>query len=891
MANLSTDFYKINEFVNEVKQNFTDNIPEDTLMLGTFGYLGEMFSKSIQNACIMASEYCNEGIPTRAKYEKNVIAHALGLGIDDINAVPAQMEVLLTIVEDDLLNQMTEDSFIFDRDSKIYFGNFEFHPDYDIKISRVKTLNNKYTYTAKYIIDIENPISDITNPYLTPPAKINVNGVNLIYIKILIRQVEKTELYTKVLDSNTIESKTFTFEFGSQLAAFTVDVTEGNTTTHLIPVYEGLNVPNSKYPYIYYTYLDSNTIRCKFDRDFSYAPRINADIKVNLQTSQGESGVFTLADNVYPQFVFDSEKYGYTNLACEFKPITNESIYGANKKSVDDLKKMIPKEALARDSISTLKDLQNYFNQIDNDDSMVYLFKKRDNCFERLYYTFLLMKNEANVIIPTNTIDLKLDPNLLIGGTLNGETSLKYTLKKGSKISYKNGIGTIITDSDLTEEEDETSYTGEEFLYTIPYDITINTDPIYTMYRVSTINQKYELNFSFINENAKYQFIATKILWERPYTADEGIYTLTIETEQNIVDENSNMIVYNEEGEIEKCNLNCYAVFYDKSTGEAIRWSKAEFIGYDNTVNIFHFEFTFKTNDIVDNDNRIRIEGDGLYDINNTNESYAHFYSNTNIQIHFVAEQDKDYGLNGLDKLIPNLKGTLSNSYSPINGIDFFYNFSEIINTIAIYHEKEVDDEGTIIEDSNPFFILKGVPVVRHDYFSTEDKAEYFFNELIKRKSYIDYAVLILEDGFGVDFKFFNTYGPSKLFTLDNNSEYINRVNLNLTFRLKLKANYDKNIIQNITVDIKEYIEDIHSINNLHIPNLITEITNTYSEDIVFFEFVDMNGFGPGVQHLYNMQLNNNNLIAVPEFININTLELLENNTLVYRPDININIV
>lgn len=891
MVNLSTDFYKINEFVNEIKQNFTDNIPEDTLMLGTFGYLGEMFSKSIQNTCIMASEYCNEGIPTRAKYEKNIIAHALGLGINDINAVPAQMEVLLTIVEDDLLNQMTEDTFIFDRDSKIYFGNFEFHPDYDIKISRVKTLNNKYTYTAKYIIDIENPVSDIINPYLTPPAKINVNGVNLIYTKILLRQVEKTELYTKVLDSNTIESKTFTFEFSSQLAAFTIDVTEGNTTTHLVPVYEGLNVANSKYPYIYYTYLDSNTIRCKFDRDFSYAPRINADIKVNVQTCQGEDGVFTLADNFYPQFVFDSEKYGYTNLACEFKPVTNESIYGYNKKSVEDLKKMIPKEALARDSISTLKDLQNYFNQIDNDDSMVYLFKKRDNCFERLYYTFLLMKNEANVIIPTNTIDLKLDPKLLISNTIDGEISLKYTLKKGSKISYRNGIGTIISDSDVTEEDDNTLYTGEEFLYTIPYDITINTDPIYTMYRVSTINKKYELNFSFINENAKYQFIATKILWERPYTADEGIYTLTIETEQNIVDENSNMIIYNEEGEIVKCNLNCYVVFYDKSTGEAIRWSKAEFIGYDNTVNIFHFEFTFKTNDVVDNDNRIRIEGDNLFDINNTNESYAHFYSNTDIKIHFVAEQDKNYGLNGLDKLIPNLKGTLSNSYSPINGIDFFYNFSEIINTIAIYHEKEVDDEGSIIEDSDPFFILKGVPVVRHDYFSTEDKAENFFNELIKRKSYIDYAVLILEDGFGVDFKFFNTYGPSNLFTLDNNTEYINRVNLSLTFRLKLKANYDKNIIQNITVDIKEYIEDIHSISNLHIPNLITKITNTYSEDIVFFEFVDMNGFGPGVQHLYNMQLNNNNLIAVPEFININTLELLENNTLVYRPDININIV
>lgn len=884
---ITTDLYQINDFVNTVKQNFTEEVGEDTLLLGSFGYLGEMFSKSIQNATIMASEYCNESIPTRAKYEKNIIAHALGLGITEINTVPAQMDVLLTIVEDDLIKQMTNDTFIFDKDSKIYFGDYEFHPDYDIKISRVRLSNGKYTYTAKYIIDIDNPVSDITNPYLTPPAKLRVQGVDIIYTKVLLRQVEKKTLYTKVLSTNTIESKTFNFEFDSQMAAFTIDVTEGTTTTHLVPVYEGLDVGNTKYPYIYYTYLDSKTIRCKFDRSFSYAPRINSDIQINLQTSQGEGGNFTWNEESYPQFVFDSDKYGYTNLACEIRPITGESMYGSNKKTIEELKRIIPKEALARNSITNLTDLQNFFNQIDTENSKAYLFKKRDNCLERLYYTYLLMKNSTEIIIPTNTIDIRVET-----GSLLSDDSLKLTLKKGNKVKYSRGqLGIIVADGESTEEDDETQYTGEEFLYTIPYDITINTDPIYTLYRLSTMNQTRELDFSFINENARFQFIATKIAWARPYIGDDGTYTLSIQAEQNIVDDTTSMITIDKEtGEIIECKVHCYAVLYDSNTGGALRWAEAKLVGYEPAANIFYFDFTFKTKDVVDTTNRIRIEGDGLYDIGSTNESYAHFYANTSVQIHFVSEQDAEYGLNGLDKLIPNLSGSLSNSYSPVNGIDFFYNFSEIINSTAIL-TRDIDEEGNFIEGSEPYYLIRSVPVVKRDYFSTEDKAEDFFKELIQRKNYIDYAITILEDSFGIDFKFFNTYGPSELFTTDNEADVINRVNLTFTFRLKLKANYDSNIVDYIIQDIKEYVEDIQEIADLHIPNLITEITNTYNEDIVFFEFVDMNGYGPGIQHLYNMQSIDTEAPRVPEFVNVNTLEVLENNRLIYKPDINIVLV
>ena len=121
-----------------------------------------------------------------------------------------------------------------------------------------------------------------------------------------------------------------------------------------------------------------------------------------------------------------------------------------------------------------------------------------------------------------------------------------------------------------------------------------------------------------------------------------------------------------------------------------------------------------------------------------------------------------------------------------------------------------------------------------------------------------------------MDFKFFNTYGPSKLFTIDNEGAYVNRTCLSLTFRLKLKPNYDTNIINDIINNVKDYIENINEIDSLHIPNLITEITNKYRESIVFFEFIDMNGYGPSVQHIYSMDMPEN--VITPEFLNVAAL-------------------
>lgn len=986
-VDLTTDVYGINSYVNEIRKKYNPDINEDTLMLGIYGYLGEMFSSLIQNDIVMASEFSNESIPTKAKFEKNVIAHALGLGMTDINAEPARLDVLLTFIEDDIIewahakdangNELPWE-LTFDKDTPIYIGEYEFHVDYDICIRKILLENTgekrKFTYTAKYIMDIDNPISDTTNPYLTSPVRIKANGRYILFVKCTLHQVEKSTIYKKILSDNTITAKTATFEFKDQLAAFTIDVTEGNTTTHLVPVYEGLSTTIEKYPYFYYTYLDSNTIRIKFDRN-SYMPRINCDVAINLQTTRGAGGNFTFNPETFPGYAFESEKYGYSNIGCEIRPITGESEYGTDKKTVTQLKRLIPKEALSRGSITNLADLENYFNMINSELSNLFFYKKRDNALERLYYTFMVMRDSYNNVVPTNTIDIYVKKDQFQTEPGSG----KLILKRGQMIRYVDRCGYL-----YEPKEGETPDYGASFYYMIPYSFILNTYPLYGMYYLSTIDSKKFLDFTYINEQCLYQFVSTYIKWHRGYLEDPDTYVMDIYAEQNVDSEGDTpMIDKDEEGNL-VLNLRCVAVFYNDE-GKAYRWAEGKYISFEDSANIFHFQFKFTTEDYIDRDNKIRIDT-GMYDINQTYEYYGHFDANTKCVISFISKQNMDLGdMNGLiENIIPNLEGwTLSNSYTVLNGVDFFYDYSEIIESIIIankeddpdnpnyddgeYKDSEIDDNlkhsistyarhnmarfapntsglhsyptngsvediipgdvsdgegkgepiqgsedlgfnndkletdpdikvedgsrvdpitglpidenGNIIypkppieeiEPSNEWFRIRSVPVVKADYFDTEDKVFEFCNELVSRKNYIDYAIQVLEDAFGIDFKFFNTYGPSKLFTLDNELDYVNRTNLSLTFSLKLHPNYDTNVINDIVSDIKTYIEDINEINDLHMPNLITYITTKYVDYLVYFEFVDMNGYGPGVQHLYNMEMPPK--VITPEFINVNTL-------------------
>jgi hypothetical protein len=251
---LSTDIYEVADFLDQIRADNIPDLDDTSSIVGIFGYMNEMFSQTLQNTLIAISETSNETIATRAKFSKNVIAHAMNLGITDINAKPAVMTMMIYLPVQFLeINFSDTDvngraKFVLDKNCPIYVDSYEFHLDYDVIITRIKNPQGNYVYTAMYdlfetgttIVKQGNPISDITNPYITTIIQCTLNGEAFVAFSARLHQVNLVQIERNILTDNTIENKVITFDFDDQLAAFDVEVIDNNTTIHLTPIYSGL---------------------------------------------------------------------------------------------------------------------------------------------------------------------------------------------------------------------------------------------------------------------------------------------------------------------------------------------------------------------------------------------------------------------------------------------------------------------------------------------------------------------------------------------------------------------------------------------------------------------------------------------------------------------------
>ena len=881
---VSTDIYRINEFIDEIKSRYID-IPEDTLMLGVYGYLSSVLSNLMENTTIMASEYSNEAIPTRAKYEKNIIAHALALGINNINATPAQIDMLIGLPEEALVANMTNNEFTLDKEYIFQIGEREAYPfllDYDIIIKRSVLPNGSYVYTARYDIDGKNKLAQLQNPYLPAMGAINVSGDRLIALNTTLRQMTHTQIYKKIVVDNPLETKVLNFSFEDQLAFFYVDVVEDGETHYLEPVYDGLYDYDDSREFINYMYLDEKNIRLRFNRD-SYQPRENAEVTIHIYTTLGSEANFSATD-YEDVMTLTSNRFPYTGLWTLIQA-TSDAHYGSDKYTIEQLKQIIPQEALSRGSISTYTDLSAAFNrlQIENESCRLYLLRRVHNQIERIYFTYLLMKYGDNVI-PTNTINSSVSK-----GMFSTASRDNYSMLPGAKFyseqGQKDATSTTSKDTDELNRMDKSG-----FLYMCPYLTVLNKSPFYISYYVTFMNYTRNLYFEFINEDSLLQFVALNFYVHRDYFTDPDTYKIELHCTQNI-NSDFQLVAYDDEGNIDECNLTVYAVLYttneDDGSITPYRYLKSELIQFNEADAEYILQFKFNSNDVISKYGTYMTITSGMYGINSNSQSTASVEPSMYIKFFFCAKLDREYGryygdnqTDNLDDIIPGLNGyTLTNVYNAGElGIDIFYDYSDIQNS---YIELNQNEDGGL-----SYYIYK-IPVVRYTWMNSEERMRYLFSAIDLRRRYIQNVLFLIEDSFGIDYKFFNTYGPSLMYNIEN-EENIDRINLSLKFEIKFQMESDKVVLQDITNSIKEYIEDINNISDLHMPNLITYITNIYREHIVYIKFIALNNYDSLYQSIYkNPEMTDDYFVetqTVPEFININTL----NNDL---PDIEFTIV
>lgn len=875
---LSSDIYDISEFINEIQRNNSD-LDDSTLSLGIFGYLNDMFTISTQNTVRMAAEYSNEAIATRAKYPKNVITHALNLGIKDIHAIPATIKTLILVPEDYLLERLEDEKFTLDSNCKIYLGDFEFHFDYDIIIKRNFLADGSDVYTAMYNMAVPNELSDITNPYLPPIGIVKYyGGKRMLMITVQLRQVEYKTVIRKIITDNPLENKVMNFTFENQLASFNLDVHESDETiVHLSPVYEGLYDETPGLLYCNYSYLNTDTIRVKFDRD-NYEPMLNCEVYINIKETHGAEGNFKFVDDV--QVTLESEKINYDGMYIIVKPIGNqESFGGIDKKSVAQLKKIIPKEALAHGTIINTQDLENFFNQIDDDKCKLYFYKNKDNPLTRLYYAYIVTKQDNNVI-PTNTINLTYTKDQF----QNNITEDGNIIVKPGTLIYLNPedeYAKLVENPDDLSYEDKLKMDKEGFLYMNPFLCIINKKPLYTSYILDIFNVEKDLEFTYINQDSKYQYISATVNWYRQYFTDRDKYKMDIELLQNInTDESGVLILDPETKKVIGANMKVIAIFYDNKGIKPFRWLEASYQSFDSDNFLFNYQFVFETDNIYDNSNRIKITN--MKDMKSNRVQLGYNKEKVKCKLLVFAKfTDNEYGRKDWDKYIPGLEGyTLTNEYDISGKLELFYNYTQIMASDVKLTQFDPNIKDPELTDTTWYSVLR-MPCIRNLFVKNEKRIMSFIKDVERRRKYIEQCILQLEDSFGVDLKFFNTYGPSKLFFLEDGNN-INRPNLTMTFKMKPYSMSDVYIKDNIIVDIKEYLEDINSIDDFHAPNLTTYIETKYKDQLIYFEFVDINGYGPGNQHIYMPEEYHGDV--VPEFLNININEEDE-------PDITINVI
>ena len=223
---LSSDIYEIADFYDQIRRNHIPNVDDTASMVGIFGYMNDMFSQTMQNTLIAISETTNETIPTRAKFSKNVIAHALNYAIKDINAKPATITLMIYLPLKYLENNFSEldtitgkAKFILSSKVPFFVDKYEYHLDYDVIINRIKNNNGDFVYTAMYdlfengttVIKQQNPISDISNPYITTIVQATIDNVDYVAFSVRLHQVSYIPIEKNILTSNSIENKVVTF--------------------------------------------------------------------------------------------------------------------------------------------------------------------------------------------------------------------------------------------------------------------------------------------------------------------------------------------------------------------------------------------------------------------------------------------------------------------------------------------------------------------------------------------------------------------------------------------------------------------------------------------------------------------------------------------------------
>lgn len=305
---------------------------------------------------------------------------------------------------------------------------------------------------------------------------------------------------------------------------------------------------------------------------------------------------------------------------------------------------------------------------------------------------------------------------------------------------------------------------------------------------------------------------------------------------------------------------------------------------YSEDTNIFTLCGYISTDDIIDGDNAILISN-GIHEISGEEDDEISIpYKNLRVNVSVFYKNEETNISSKYSDYDYFRTHTLTNTYmeNSESGVSLIEHIDYVRSTLT-FNETDLpneDDESEDVDDDISITI-KEIPLAKANWLKNGGNFSYMIHSLLENYETLQQMYYDLENNFGFDLKFYNTYGKSKFFKagLKNNWRPLSQVNCSFRFGVYLSAiTSQATFLEKFRAYIKEAVEAINSggtgQQSIYILTLTSNIQKKFSE-VGFLEYYGFNDFEEDTQKIEPIPRSemSEELLTnyIPEFINIAT--------------------
>lgn len=880
-SNNYSSIYKIKDMVrNDLMPKFFDMDDINDLNIGMLGLTTELITTTAEDVFNATISHIKETLPTTAKLPETIYNMAALFKVDQLFATPAKIDMDILVSTKDILEKGTTSgnvtTFVLDSKLIVDIKGIQFSPDFDIKITARK-IKGEYVYTAMYDYTFLN---DLTPSVATPNIKTfiyNEDEGQYLGLIVSLHQMNKYEIPETVVSNSLINNPKFTFKFDNMLANFEVFYRAPGDSKYTQLTKKLKNSPIVDEPFCFYQFKDSSSVEISFSAiPTAFSPEFNSDIIIEYYTTLGDEGNFALFSGSISEItcIASSDTYSYNNNLVLFAVPQTACTGGINTLSFNDLKNIVTEKFATINSITTETDLKLYFNNTQYTTGTQVLFnKKRDDVFERLFTAYALFRDANDVILDTNTLNIEIgDTEVTDDGfySIPAGTVFSYATNSSSTVNkYASKLSDVSKSDVLGNRSLDTTKELPEFLYVNPFltKIQKGSNPVPSFY-LNSIDQSFMLNYSYINELSRMQFLTSSVSIKRNAIMGEDSFAIKLNIMSTTGDYVNTLGLFDDKGVWQE-KMKMKMIIKDSESNEEICIVDVPFKAHDLNTNMTAFEAKLLTDDTITSTGKLKVLN--VRDFNNPNGSFVSKiipFENMNVDFAlFYTDTDES----GQVVTIPHqyqacedVKNmTLSNIYSSIDyPLSLMHTF-DMIRSVTTYIHAELEDENIRCN-------LSFVPLFGANDILNTSKYETILQRLNSQIAFLKETKDLLKNNFNIELKFFNTYGKARV--VKNEYGYvISKVNSSLALEVFLYEGVDTDsIIETMESYIVDFFDslDISGDTSIKISKLLTTLQKNIPE-INFIKFLQINNYGPSVQILknYNVDVQTMSKIEIQNFV------------------------